>query len=222
MDKHQIFAGILVVLLGIVIGFRFIFPEDTWICSNNQWVRHGNPSTPKPLTGCGEVVIPTPTLSPTPTKTPLQTYNNKKMGFSLVYPQDLTLNNNTDGSISFIKNGPTQKQNTDFMDGINVHIVQGDLGVNKDLYSLVRSDMIQKEAQLTPDFTVLEQIAPYDLWYKPGAYAYKTREPFGEVSYFYLPTLGKKFLLVSVRTPDPKNQGFASTAAAMVQSIRIL
>lgn len=221
MDKHQIIAGILIVLLSIVIGFRFLFPEDAWICSNNQWIRHGNPSTPKPLTGCGEVVVSTSIPSPSPSPVPLRSYDNKKMGFSLMYPIDLILKNNSDGSVSFIKDGATQKQNTDFNDGININIVQGNLGVNKDLYSLVHADMIQKEAQLTPDFTVLEEIAPYDLWYKPGAFAYKTREPFGEVSYFYLPATGKKFLLVTVKTPDPKKQGFATTAASIVQSIRV-
>lgn len=28
--------------------------EDTWICSNGQWVKHGKPSKPMPQTGCGE------------------------------------------------------------------------------------------------------------------------------------------------------------------------
>ena len=27
--------------------------ENTWICVENEWVRHGNPSAPKPETGCG-------------------------------------------------------------------------------------------------------------------------------------------------------------------------
>jgi len=35
---------------------RFLFggPEDTWICQNNQWVKHGNPDFPKPLRRCDE------------------------------------------------------------------------------------------------------------------------------------------------------------------------
>ena len=27
--------------------------EDTWICVDGKWEQHGNPDTPKPLTGCG-------------------------------------------------------------------------------------------------------------------------------------------------------------------------
>ncbi|HUW21435.1 MAG TPA: hypothetical protein VMW41_02080 [Candidatus Bathyarchaeia archaeon] len=35
---------------------RFIFggPEDTWLCQNGQWIKHGNPAKPPPDTGCGE------------------------------------------------------------------------------------------------------------------------------------------------------------------------
>ncbi len=35
---------------------RFVVggPEDDWICVNNEWVKHGNPSAPIPTTGCGE------------------------------------------------------------------------------------------------------------------------------------------------------------------------
>lgn len=44
-------ASLLVGLLAV----RFLFggDEDTWICVNDQWVRHGNPNNPMPQTGCG-------------------------------------------------------------------------------------------------------------------------------------------------------------------------
>jgi len=30
-------------------------PEDTWICEDGQWIRHGQPSSPPPTSGCGEI-----------------------------------------------------------------------------------------------------------------------------------------------------------------------
>ncbi|MDD5623334.1 MAG: hypothetical protein PHI23_01335 [Candidatus Peribacteraceae bacterium] len=65
--------GLIVALLVIVglsvVGFRLLADgEDTWICDNNQWVKHGNPSAPMPTTGCGEQK-PAET-APTPTPTP--------------------------------------------------------------------------------------------------------------------------------------------------------
>lgn len=51
-----IVLGLLLVLTGGFLALRFIFGgnEDTWLCENGQWVKHGNPSSEKPTEGCGE------------------------------------------------------------------------------------------------------------------------------------------------------------------------
>lgn len=55
--KRTLILLLFVVLIGLAGLFvaRFLFggDEDTWICANNQWVKHGNPSKPMPQTGCG-------------------------------------------------------------------------------------------------------------------------------------------------------------------------
>ena len=55
MKKLVIITLLLVVLL---LGTRLLFggSEDTWICDqeNGEWMRHGNPSAEKPVSGCGE------------------------------------------------------------------------------------------------------------------------------------------------------------------------
>lgn len=51
------------LLVIVAVGFlglfaaRFLFggDEDTWICSEGQWVKHGNPSASMPQTDCGDV-----------------------------------------------------------------------------------------------------------------------------------------------------------------------
>lgn len=58
------FAALLVAM-AVVVGVRFLGgDEDTWICSNGQWVKHGNPSSPKPTAPCPgqapDVVITSP------------------------------------------------------------------------------------------------------------------------------------------------------------------
>jgi len=47
---------ILVLAIFAVFVLRFVFggPEDTWLCSNGQWVKHGSPSALKPTELCGE------------------------------------------------------------------------------------------------------------------------------------------------------------------------
>lgn len=49
-------VGSIMVIVVVILAIRFGFggPEDSWICSNGAWVRHGNPSQPQPSTGCGQ------------------------------------------------------------------------------------------------------------------------------------------------------------------------
>ena len=46
--------AVVIIAGGVVLGIRFFSGEDNWICQNGQWIKHGNPSTPAPTTGCGE------------------------------------------------------------------------------------------------------------------------------------------------------------------------
>jgi len=43
------------MLLSGLFAVRFLLggDEDTWICKNNQWVKHGSPNTPVPTEDCG-------------------------------------------------------------------------------------------------------------------------------------------------------------------------
>ncbi len=45
---------IALAILVILLFTRFLIggSEDTWICSNGKWVRHGNPSTAMPAEPC--------------------------------------------------------------------------------------------------------------------------------------------------------------------------
>jgi uncharacterized membrane protein len=48
--KIAIVAMIFAIL--VIIGARLFSGEDDWICSNGQWVKHGNPSFPAPQLEC--------------------------------------------------------------------------------------------------------------------------------------------------------------------------
>lgn len=48
---------IAVVVLVAVVGttiFLLRSPEDTWMCENGAWVKHGNPKEAQPTTPCGD------------------------------------------------------------------------------------------------------------------------------------------------------------------------
>lgn len=49
----------IVIIIVAVITVLFIWllargPEDTWICQDGEWVKHGNPSAPMPTEPCGK------------------------------------------------------------------------------------------------------------------------------------------------------------------------
>jgi hypothetical protein len=49
-----ILAVLAVIAIGTVAYFKFS-TEDTWLCQNGGWVKHGNPSLSMPTTGCGPI-----------------------------------------------------------------------------------------------------------------------------------------------------------------------
>lgn len=53
--KGLLILVLLVVFAGVVLAVRFLIGgnEDTWICVNEQWVRHGHPKNPPPQNRCG-------------------------------------------------------------------------------------------------------------------------------------------------------------------------
>ncbi len=59
MKKILLTLLILVGVGGVALGARLLLGgnEDTWICVNNQWIKHGNPSVPMPIEGCGEEIV---------------------------------------------------------------------------------------------------------------------------------------------------------------------
>lgn len=60
----QILSTIIVViavgLLAVVVFGRLGGDEDTWLCVNGSWVKHGNPGAAAPTTGCGDADINSP------------------------------------------------------------------------------------------------------------------------------------------------------------------
>jgi len=47
---------LLIILVGGTLAVRFFLDgdEDTWLCQEGSWVKHGNPSSSVPTSGCGE------------------------------------------------------------------------------------------------------------------------------------------------------------------------
>lgn len=54
MSKTLLSVIVIIIVIPVVIlGIRFLSgPEDTWVCQDGQWVKHGNPSAEMPIDPC--------------------------------------------------------------------------------------------------------------------------------------------------------------------------
>ncbi len=57
MKKVFVILGVVIILIIIAIfALRIFSDEDTWICQNGEWVKHGHPKAEKPTTNCGNII----------------------------------------------------------------------------------------------------------------------------------------------------------------------
>ncbi len=61
--KGVLLFGSILFLVAVVaaVGRLIGGGEDAWLCVNGQWVQHGHPSAPMPVSGCGEPAAPAAT-----------------------------------------------------------------------------------------------------------------------------------------------------------------
>ncbi len=42
-------TALIVVIIAVI---RILSPEDSWVCKNGEWTKHGNPSSAMPIESC--------------------------------------------------------------------------------------------------------------------------------------------------------------------------
>jgi len=52
MSKTKVGIIFILLIVTILVAVRILSGEDSWICQSGGWVRHGNPTIPKPLSLC--------------------------------------------------------------------------------------------------------------------------------------------------------------------------
>jgi len=55
---YTLFVLTFFIIMAIAGLRTFFTPEDTWLCDNGQWVKHGSPSAPQPRISCEEKGTP--------------------------------------------------------------------------------------------------------------------------------------------------------------------
>lgn len=52
INKNVLFLLIITLVFGFMLIVRFTSPEDTWLCKNGEWIKHGNPRSAQPTELC--------------------------------------------------------------------------------------------------------------------------------------------------------------------------
>lgn len=83
-----ILAIMVAGVIGVALWLKAASGEDSWLCVNGQWIKHGNPSAAMPEIPCTQAVIPTSERSETPplvpADQPMATFSSDDFSFS--YP----------------------------------------------------------------------------------------------------------------------------------------
>lgn len=140
-------------------------------------------------------------------------YEDKDRGFSIMHPFDLIPENMQSGELAFILWGPTQAEDTEFFDGINISFQS----IPSDGLNL--KDRVEEEREMLIDIygQDVSNIDPIIIDNKNG-YIFNDHM----AQYIYLPQENDKYLYIVNMTADPSNLGYKDTVYKMIESIKVL
>ncbi|MEK9158203.1 MAG: hypothetical protein AAB638_03435 [Patescibacteria group bacterium] len=144
-----------------------------------------------------------------------QTLKDEEVGFSMQYPPEMQARNNSNKSATFYYLGATQSTGTELYDGINVTIIQDDLGDGG------MSKYIERSIEQTKSIgSVSKPLAPTSINGISG-FSY-TAHTLGEYEIFFMPKGKDKVMVITYIAPDPKNNGYQKTVEDMFSTLKIL
>lgn len=141
-------------------------------------------------------------------------YRNKDLGFAIKHPANLKPEDQGDGSIGIITVGPTQKEDTEFFDGIVLGFQQASLE-GKSL-----AEKVDEEVAMYRDVIGDGEISQVSSILIGRVLGLKFSDYRGE--FIYLAQGEDKYLEVVNFTADPGNLGYKKIAQEIIDSIEIL
>jgi hypothetical protein len=143
MKKQAYVIGYVILLILALFSLRFILggSEDTWICQDGEWVRHGMPSAAMPSEPCGVTYTPTRISD-------LCQSDNEKGGTVFLPP----LNDLSDrmslrpfGIFVFPGNSPVPSERfRGFHTGMDIEILPGEEGQAVPVRAICEGELLEK------------------------------------------------------------------------------
>lgn len=164
--------------------------------------------------------LPTPVVTATPTPEPTanwETYTSSELGFRIKQPSEVEVQfDEANQTVSFMQFGPTQREGTEFYDGISLSFRSGSLE-GSTLMEFVESaaqeirDSGVSEVTMEPTPTTVAGLQGYTMQVRG----------LGEFTYYYLPVGTDRYLEIVDATQDPESQGFEETVEMMLSTLEV-
>ncbi len=176
----------------------------------------GQPSPEPPPPPSPSPSAPAP--SPTPAIPPgWETHRSDAHSLVISYPTNVDLSLIGDRTILLTKWGPTQRENTEFYDGLSLSITTGTYQGN-DFQAFVAA---QREMYL--DNPATEEAGPlFPVQIKENAGWQFEVTGLGSRTYLYFPWAENQYLQVTNGTADPTNQGFSETVRQILETVTMI
>lgn len=142
-------------------------------------------------------------------------YTSENMGFSVEHPKSVPVSFYEDGSVGFVVEGPTQKAETEFFDGIAVVFQKMPLEGKK------LATVVEENRAINIDIQGADtQVSPIKKVSMGGIEGLSFSEQIGE--YIFLPISTDSYLSIANLTSDPGELGYKEIAKKIIDSLKIL
>ncbi len=183
------------------------------------FTKSNNSVTKPPVVIKNTPIPPTapPTGEPTATKsaetTNWKTYTDNQMGFAIKYPENVKPENYKDGTFVLSLWGPTQKEDTEFNDGVQISVVK------KPLSGRTLSVIVEEERKGSEEIAgkKIAQAKSATL----GGVTGLSYEAMDNI-YYFLPIKSDSYLEILNLSGDPGNLGYLSIAQRILESLQII
>jgi hypothetical protein len=125
-----------------------------------------------------------------------QVFVNNYSGYKIKHPSDVSLKNYHNGDIGLQKNN-----------SIDLYITEGKIQENDDLNTFVESVIDKKIENQENDFYLAKTISPIAIGFTT-ALTYSSIESGKNFTYYFIPKVADKYILITNKTPEGNNQEY--------------
>lgn len=211
--RHKLFGILLIIIPVAVVSYFFAVQQK--IQSQQKSFITQTPISPL----LPSATIPSPTTYPVRVATSSaetanwRIYTDKQMGFIIKYPENVKPENYKDGTFVLSLWGPTQEEDVEFYDGIDISIARKPLA-GRTLAAVVEENRTGSAEVAGETISPVTQVTLGGI----TGLTYKAMNN----DYYFLPVASGYYFEILDLSADPGNLGYLTTAAKILETFQII